>query len=394
MNKFQLALTVLDRALTTKRPHGHDSTVKFCAWLLKMMPAGATTDGCGNIHFDLRGKTASKSLFVAHVDTVHRAGGKNKVTKTDKKWYANGAPLGADDGAGVALLMHMIHHKVPGYYIFTQGEEVGGIGASWLADNLKPLLAQFSRAIAFDRRATYSVITHQAGGRCASDEFGDALSDEFNKRGMLFATDDGGVYTDTAEFVDIIPECTNISAGYDMEHTANETLDMDHFMELAKAVIRIEWDALPTVRNPMLRERKKQKSWWDDVAAAVPATRIDRAMTDAEWARLDVSAPVVKRKAPAKSKGTPVSRKGMIEATANEDKAFMEAMDVAMDGSLGSLVAMMAKAVDPQNPRTAEKMISRRLMSEGFLCQMYDDSFVLDLDTLLVSAFQEVAAAI
>jgi hypothetical protein len=34
---------------------------------------------------------------------------------------------------------------------------------------------------------------------------GDALCDELNKSGMSYIKDDGGVYTDSAEFVDYIP---------------------------------------------------------------------------------------------------------------------------------------------------------------------------------------------
>ena len=32
---------------------------------------------------------------------------------------------------------------------------------------------------------------------------------------LLYATDPTGIFTDTANFVDIIPECTNISCGYE-----------------------------------------------------------------------------------------------------------------------------------------------------------------------------------
>lgn len=391
-NKFQLALTVLDRALTTKRPHLNPSTIKFCAWLMKLLPHQAFTDGCGNIHVDTRGKkNVSRSLFVAHVDTVHRVGGKNKVIKTDKRWSANGAPLGADDGAGVAILAHMISHGVPGYYIFTQGEEVGGIGAKWLADHMPGLLKQFDRAIAFDRRATYSVITHQGMGRCASEKFGDALSDAFNKRGMLFATDDGGVYTDTAEFVDFIPECTNVSAGYDMEHTERETLDMDHFMDLCKTVIKIDWEALPVVRDPAAVEKFSMSSWYGKYGALAKVTK-------------------TKSKA---TKGTPVSRdfdiaeypsqygfndfqdNPILDATtANYDPVLMEAIDSAFDGNPRQLISIMAKAVDSKNPRVVEKMINPRLFTEAFLCQLYDDAFLCEADTLLNNAFDEVGVLV
>jgi hypothetical protein len=67
--------------------------------------------------------------------------------------------------------------------------------------------------------------------------FGDALCDELNKSGMSYIKDDGGVYTDSAEFVDYIPECTNISVGYYSEHTVNEKQDINHLIDLCVACV-------------------------------------------------------------------------------------------------------------------------------------------------------------
>ena len=50
---------------------------------------------------------------------------------------------------------------------------------------------------------------------------------------MKYKKDEGGVYTDSAEFTDIIPECTNISVGYYKEHTVNETQDIQYNFQLA-----------------------------------------------------------------------------------------------------------------------------------------------------------------
>ena len=66
---------------------------------------------------------------------------------------------------------------------------------------------------------------------------------------FLYSPDSSGVYTDTAEFTLLIPECTNISVGYDHEHTTNESLDINHYDALAKAVVQIDWDALPAARE-------------------------------------------------------------------------------------------------------------------------------------------------
>lgn len=200
----------------------------------------------------------SETLFTAHLDTVHVTDGYNPVIyDKDMDWMSkeDGTPLGADDGAGVWLLCNMVEEGVPGTYLFTVGEERGGVGATWMADNQVQFLSRFKRAVAFDRKGTHSVITHQWGGRCCSDEFALALS-----KGLTTATqgcyefrpDDGGVYTDTASFTDIIPECTNISAGYSKEHTAQETLDVGYLKALREAALTLDWGALPTARDPLM----------------------------------------------------------------------------------------------------------------------------------------------
>jgi len=246
---------VLHTALSVKRPHKGKGVCDFMLFLIDTLPKPLlhTThlDECGNLHVDARGK-GSKTLFVAHIDTVHRQDGKNKIRKTKHMWYAKGDVLGADDGAGVALLMHMICAGVAGYYVFTQGEEKGGIGAKHLRDKHQDLLKQFDRAIAFDRRGLDSVITHQGWGRCCSDAFGEALCLELGKANdnLMHLNDDTGVYTDTAEFVDYIPECTNISVGYDHEHSQQESLNISHYQQLSSAVLLVDWESLPVSRDP------------------------------------------------------------------------------------------------------------------------------------------------
>jgi hypothetical protein len=65
----------------------------------------------------------------------------------------------------------------------------------------------------------------------------------------FFSPDDTGSFTDTANYVDSIAECTNVSIGYKSEHTANETLDLNYLGYMAEQVLRVEWEALPKVRK-------------------------------------------------------------------------------------------------------------------------------------------------
>jgi len=127
------------------------------------------------------------------------------------------------------------------------------------------LLREFDRAVAFDRRGIDSVITHQGWGRCCSDTFGSALADALmdGHDALMMLNDDTGVYTDTAEFTELIPECTNISVGYAREHTQEESLDLVYYNNLAAAVLTVDWDALPVERDPSVVEPVYETgSWW------------------------------------------------------------------------------------------------------------------------------------
>ena len=283
---------ILNTALSIKRPHGSQTNVKFTAWLREQLPLelnkAAFYDGAGNLHVDNRSKDSHKTLFVAHVDTVHRAEGKNKIAKTKTHWRAKGDVLGADDGAGVALLMHLIHANVRGYYIFTQGEERGGVGARYLAEKMPDLLREFDRAVAFDRRGIDSVITHQGWGRCCSDTFGSALADALmdGHDALMMLNDDTGVYTDTAEFTELIPECTNISVGYAREHTQEESLDLVYYQHLSAAVLSVAWDSLPVDRDPSVVEPVSYGagSWWQEYKTH---TKYDPANDEPDYRRED-----------------------------------------------------------------------------------------------------------
>jgi hypothetical protein len=56
--------------------------------------------------------------------------------------------------------------------------------------------------------------------------------------------DDTGIYTDTAEFFSLIPNCTNISVGYENEHTKKETLNKPYIEALRDSLVSADWSKL------------------------------------------------------------------------------------------------------------------------------------------------------
>jgi hypothetical protein len=153
----------------------------------------------------------------------------------------------------------MIEAGVPATFIFHRAEEIGGRGSQWLADNYPEWLGKFNICLALDRRGTEDVIVSQWGGRTASDAFAESLAEAL---GMGHHAADG-VFTDSANYAELIPECSNLSIGYQQEHTAFETLDTEYLEKVIAALCKVDWTALKVERDP------RTNDWlddWDDSA--------------------------------------------------------------------------------------------------------------------------------
>lgn len=79
--------------------------------------------------------------------------------------------------------------------------------------------------------------------------------------GFRYAPDDTGVYTDTNEYAGIVPECTNLSVGYQRQHGPRETLDVVHCEQLLEAMLELDASQLVIERDPSVQE---EVGWWFD----------------------------------------------------------------------------------------------------------------------------------
>lgn len=246
------SLRDLLRMLSTRRPYKSATCDKFCAdWL---EPLGARRDIAGN--WILRIGDAPV-LWSSHTDTVHGKEGEQRLSfqndflRVARKSQADSSCLGADCTAGVWIMREMIHNGCQGLYIFHAGEEQGGIGSTYIATKTPELLTGIQAAIAFDRRGTRSVITNQGWSRTCSDAFGESLAKAL---GMGHVLDNGGTYTDTKEYIGLVPECSNLSVGYMGEHTKNESLDVPYLFALRDAMIEFDSAALTIERTPEIED--------------------------------------------------------------------------------------------------------------------------------------------
>lgn len=248
----------------TKRTYPHGSEHR----LYHMLPKKLQKDEFGNLFMQIGDSTSV--MFTSHLDTATMQDVKIKhviegnIIKTDGK-----SILGADDKAGVTVMLYMIHNKVPGLYYFFLGEERGCIGSKKLAKKFeKDKLENITKVISFDRRALSSIITHQSSRRCCSDAFTTELARQLNtaEESFSYKADPTGSYTDSYQFISIYPECTNISVGYYSEHMNSEKQDIDHLDKLAKACVKVDWESLPVERDYTKTEYSYSSSYggWDD----------------------------------------------------------------------------------------------------------------------------------
>lgn len=285
-----MSLTIFRDMITYCRPHGSASETEFINRFIAPLP-GVMRDTFGNYHVCT--DPTSTTLWSCHTDTVHRKAGRQTIhvdytkmtLQLSKRSRKTSNCLGADDTTGCYLLREMILANVPGYYIFHYGEESGGIGSRALAGAYSAWLKErFKCAIALDRCGTQDIITHQ-GFRTASDAFALSLALALD---MDYKPCSSGIYTDTAEYEEIIPECSNVSIGYSRAHSPAETQDLAHLDRLRTALLKIgSTNHLTIDRDPADRPVTQYWANWrdysnfrDDLPSGVDMVTDDRTLFD------------------------------------------------------------------------------------------------------------------
>ena len=210
-----------------------------------LLPVFGEPDAHGN-YTKIVGKRPNIA-FTAHTDTVHKAEGIQTLTiENDFITTMTGSCLGADCTTGLWLMLGMISEGVEGVYVAHAAEEIGGLGSA-------------SLVISFDRFGRNSIITHQGGLRTASDIFATSLASALDMPSLK--ADSYGTYTDSAEYSEIVPECTNISVGYFDQHTTKESQDLQFAEILLEKLIEAQWDMLAISRDPTQVDRFYDDSW-------------------------------------------------------------------------------------------------------------------------------------
>ena len=242
--------------LRYRRPSRSRTEEEFIARYIDTLP-NVYPDHYGNriIQHD-----SARVLIACHTDTVHRVQGMQVISRTGNTLALDKGKvnllsncLGADDTAGVYAAIRMIQTGVKATYVFHRDEETGGRGSNWLADTYPEWFKRFDVCLSLDRRGTSDIITSQFGGRTASDVFAWSLAEELGMNHKPCA----GIFTDSANYAHIVPECSNLSVGYQSEHTSAESLNEEYLENVIEALVKVRWEELEI-------ERPHDPLSWDD----------------------------------------------------------------------------------------------------------------------------------
>lgn len=197
---------------------------------LKLLTDDQFMDPAGNLCATFYCGQGPTVLLSAHMDIYQELEEDRKIMEENTLLRSSSGILGADDRAGIAIIMeivsriHRTNFNGTLKLAFTVEEEIGLIGAQ----NLDPLfLADVDAAIVVDRRGKRDIVTSCAGIIPFCNE---AYGQIFEEAGRLAGMEDWKVTAGGSSDAKILSQqfgipAVNLSAGYMNEHTDQETVD-------------------------------------------------------------------------------------------------------------------------------------------------------------------------
>lgn len=168
-------------------------------------------------------------LLVAHMDTVHKELPHTIMynSKTQSMSSPNG--IGGDDRCGIYMVLEVVK-KFNCSVLFTEDEEVGGVGAEKFAKTNLAKELKFNYMIEFDRQGSNDAVFYD----CDNPEFEAFITKEFYKSAW-------GSFSDISVIAPVIGcAAVNLSCGYYKAHTKDEYVilpEMEKSIEAACAIL-------------------------------------------------------------------------------------------------------------------------------------------------------------
>ena len=150
-------------------------------------------------------------LLVAHMDTVHKKLPSVIVYDKDKKALSSPNGIGGDDRCGIYMVLEVIK-KYNCSVLFTEDEEIGGIGAEKFTKAKFAKDLKFNYIIEFDRRGKDDAVFYD----CDNPDFEEFITRDFYKTSW-------GSFSDISTIAPFLGcAAVNLSCGYYQAHTVKE----------------------------------------------------------------------------------------------------------------------------------------------------------------------------
>lgn len=226
----------------------------FIPEFLKDVGYDVKTDGTNYVVGIPKKGEISNVCLVSHLDTVHRSKVKLDVTQFTIT-NESSAPLGADDRAGVATILNIIHQNknkknaIRPIVVFTNFEETGGKGvAKMILDFiLDEYIQDISLFIELDRKGSSEFVAY-------SNKVPKHIKELMNYYGFF---EGFGSYSDVKNLTDAysIPH-VNLSIGYYEQHSAKEYLviaSLNDVMERVELLIQEKIERITMTDDEIFR---------------------------------------------------------------------------------------------------------------------------------------------
>lgn len=231
--KEQLFCKLVEELLMIPGESGNEYKVRqFTIDKLSPLVDYLTIDHAGNVLAEktYRGGNGPTILLNAHLDIVCELEKNRKIVKNGPIWSSSKGILGADDRAGIAIILwvmeQLLHSPFSGKVkaIFTVEEENGLVGARQVDDYF---LWGTDAAVVVDRRGSGDIVT-SCGGYISfcHPEYGAFFEKVAYREGLSSWATTAGGSSDTRIWAEHGIQSVNLSAGYRNEHTDDEQLDV------------------------------------------------------------------------------------------------------------------------------------------------------------------------
>jgi len=263
--KEQLFYKLLEDTLNIPGKSGNEGEIReFVIEKLKPYVTHLTVDHAGNILAEKtygtgRGPTI---LLNAHLDTVYEIEKDRSIIKKGQVWTSDKGILGADDRAGVSIILHLAEQLYQSQsfngkikYIFSVEEECGLIGASQVEEYF---LWGTDAAIVVDRRGFGDIVISCGSSTPFCDirygKFFETVATSIEFKNWKITK---GGSSDTRIWAEHGIQSVNLSVGYQFEHTNDEILDVYACYQTCKLVESAlsNWRELHEVLRVIKREQ-------------------------------------------------------------------------------------------------------------------------------------------